>query len=248
MLCSNCQKNTATTSKTKIINGEKYVEYLCDECANLQNTWNGYSHENDYTSKESLDINDYLSERAKTAIQKAVQKASDFNKKSIDTEHLLLALLEDEIIKRILKKLEINPDNIQEYIEKNAIKGVAEVEVTDLTPRAKQVLQLSFQEAMGLKHNYIGTEHILLGLIKEGEGLASQVFAKYGISYNQAKQSVVNLIGEGDISGEKTTSESITPTLDKFSRDLTALAKQGKIDPVIGRADEITRVIQILSR
>jgi len=249
MLCSNCQKRPATTTVTRILNGEEQYYELCDQCANSLNKWNGYSNndEND-SSKESLDINDYLSERAKTAIQNAVHKTSNFNKKSIDTEHLLLALLDDEVIQKILKKLEIDTNNIREYIEKNAIKGISETEVVDLTPRAKQVLQLAFQEAMDLKHNYIGTEHILLGLIKEGEGLASQVFSKYGVSYSQARQSVVNLIGEGDVTGEKTTAESNTPTLDKFSRNLTELAKKGKIDPVIGRADEITRVIQILSR
>ncbi|HQJ73632.1 MAG TPA: AAA family ATPase, partial [Candidatus Dojkabacteria bacterium] len=117
-----------------------------------------------------------------------------------------------------------------------------------LTPRAKEVLQLAFYESQELGHHYIGGEHILLGLIEEREGIAAQIFEKYGISLTQARQAVIKVVGEGDESGEKVEESSITPTLDKYSRDLTKLAKEGKIDPVIGRSDEITRVIQILCR
>lgn len=256
MICSNCQANEATTTVTRIINGEQYSEHLCEHCAKLKDSFGFWDNNSrgmrsshpSSSSRESIDINDYLSERAKQAIQNSVKYATDYNKGSIDTEHLLLALLEDEVVQKILKKLEIETENIREYLDKNANKGSEPVDVRDLTPRGKQVLQLAFQDAMELKHTYVGTEHILLGLIKEGEGLASQIFRKYGVSYNKARQAVVNLVGEGDITGKKTVSESTTPTLDKFSRDLTKLAKQGKIDPVIGRADEITRVIQILSR
>jgi ATP-dependent Clp protease ATP-binding subunit ClpC len=198
---------------------------------------------------ESIDITQYFSERANNAIQHSAQEALESGSRNMDTEHLLLGITkEDPIIKKIFKELGLDIDMLTEQVKSSLKdKEIHEQAVPNLTPRAKQVLQISFQEAMELQHNYIGTEHILLGLIKEGEGLAAQLFARCGISYTKARQAVVKVVGEGDKEG-KTAEESMTPILDKFSRDLTNLAKAGKIDPVIGRSDEITRVIQILSR
>jgi len=201
---------------------------------------------------EQINIMDYFSQRANNAIQYAAQKAVENNNRVIDTEHLLLGIIEaDEVTQRIMKELKLDTDMLRDQME-SELYTEAEAESTystpNLSPRAKQVLQTAFTEARDLGHNYIGGEHILLGLIKEGEGLASQIFEKYGISYTQARQAVVKIVGEGDESGESTAEKSATPTLDKYSRDLTKLANQGKIDPIIGRSDEITRVIQILSR
>ncbi|MBD3329007.1 AAA domain-containing protein [Candidatus Dojkabacteria bacterium] len=194
---------------------------------------------------------DYFSQRAQKALQHAAQKAVQHNNRAIDTEHLLLGILqEDEVVEKILKALKIDKEMLKEQAESVFYNGDTEHGdfTPNLSPRAKQVLQTAFMEARELGHNYIGGEHILLGLIKEGEGLASQIFRKLGISHTQARQAVVKTVGEGDETGEKTSETSDTPTLDKFTRDLTNLAAAGKIDPIIGRGDEITRVIQILSR
>jgi ATP-dependent Clp protease ATP-binding subunit ClpC len=198
---------------------------------------------------ERVDITEYFSERAKKAIQEAATEAIERNNANIDTEHLLLGVLAaDDVIDRILKKLDLDKGGVKDYITEQLSEGTKEIDTPGLSPRAKQVLQISFQEARELGHNYIGPEHFLLGLIKEGEGLAAQTFEKYGISYTRARQAVVNIVGEGDEKGEKVKEKSETPNLDKFSRDLTSLAREGKIDPVIGRNDEISRVIQILAR
>lgn len=201
-------------------------------------------------SQESVDISTYFSQRAKDVIQMAAEKAVDSGSRNIDTEHLLWAAVNyDDVVVRVLKELKVDNELLQEQLNEviGSDEGITHG-TPGLTPRAKEVLQLAFYESQELGHHYIGGEHILLGLIEEGEGIAAQIFEKYGISLTQARQAVIKVVGEGDESGEKVEESSITPTLDKYSRDLTKLAKEGKIDPVIGRSDEITRVIQILCR
>jgi len=201
-------------------------------------------------SQESVDISTYFSQRAKDIIQMAAEKAVDSGSRNIDTEHLLWAAVNyDDVVVRVLKELKVDNELLQEQLNEviGSDEGITHG-IPGLTPRAKEVLQLAFYESQELGHHYIGGEHILLGLIEEGEGIAAQIFEKYGISLTQARQAVIKVVGEGDESGEKVEESSITPTLDKYSRDLTKLAKEGKIDPVIGRSDEITRVIQILCR
>lgn len=201
-------------------------------------------------SQESVDISTYFSQRAKDIIQMAAEKAVDSGSRNIDTEHLLWAAVNyDDVVVRVLKELKVDNELLQDQLNEviGSDEGITHG-TPGLTPRAKEVLQLAFYESQELGHHYIGGEHILLGLIEEGEGIAAQIFEKYGISLTQARQAVIKVVGEGDESGEKVEESSVTPTLDKYSRDLTKLAKEGKIDPVIGRSDEITRVIQILCR
>lgn len=268
MLCEKCNKRPATTTLTRISGGRKYTQNLCAVCASEYSSGfssmseeyfpgsgggsgdgsGGHSSGNS-NHQERTDITEYFSERVKKSIQEAAGEAIIHKNRSIDTEHLLLGILKsDEVIDRIFKELDLDKKGLVDYITEQMTDGDEEVETPGLTPRAKQVLQLSFQEAMELGHKYIGSEHILLGLVKEGEGLAAQAFSKYGITYTRARQAVVNIVGEGDEKGEKTKQKSETPNLDKYSRNLTNLAKNGKIDPVIGRNDEISRLIQILSR
>ena len=197
-----------------------------------------------------MDISTYFSQRAKDIIQMAAEKAVDSGSRNIDTEHLLWAAVNyDDVVVRVLKELKVDNELLQDQLNEviGSDEGITHG-TPGLTPRAKEVLQLAFYESQELGHHYIGGEHILLGLIEEREGIAAQIFEKYGISLTQARQAVIKVVGEGDESGEKVEESSITPTLDKYSRDLTKLAKEGKIDPVIGRSDEITRVIQILCR
>ncbi len=200
---------------------------------------------------EQINIMDYFSQRAQRALQRSAEVAVNWGSRVIDTEHLLYAVIsEDEVAQRVLKELKLDLQMMQEQLEQDSASDTASMpdQTPNLSPRVKQALQQSFMESRNLGHSYIGGEHILLGLISEGEGLASQLFAKYGVEYNKARQAVVKVVGEGDEKGEKTAEKSDTPHLDKYSRDLTQLAYEGKIDPIIGRADEITRVIQILAR
>ncbi len=198
---------------------------------------------------ERIDITELFSERTKKTLQESAEIAVEYRQRNIDSEHLLLALVKsDELTERLLKDLGIDKAELIKYIESLISKGTHDASSIGITPRAKQILQLAFQEARELGHNYIGTEHLILGILREGEGLAYQILKKNGITHPQARQAVIKLVGEGDKEGEKLKSQSSTPELDKYSKDLTEIAMQDRIDPVVGRADEITRIIEILSR
>jgi ATP-dependent Clp protease ATP-binding subunit ClpC len=196
-----------------------------------------------------MNLPDQLSNRTQLALQAAYNIAQEKGQRAIDTEHILYGIAEDEVvIKRVFKELGIKSEELKELLLKQISQGSYTMETPVFTPRASQVLQLANNESNELRHNYIGTEHILLGLILEQEGLAAQILKKYAITHAQARQAVIKVVGEGDKEGSNFTNGADTPTLNEFSKDLNELARQDKIDPVIGREDEITRVIEILSR
>ena len=191
-------------------------------------------------------MDQYFTTSAKQVLQNAASFALSVGTTYIDTEHLLEGLTKSEIAQKVFEKLKVSPTSISSSIDSMVYKraAIAGVMTAEFTPRAKQSLDLAFNEARTLGHTYVGAEHLLLGLIQEGEGLGSQILIRQGITYESLRKAVIEVVGEGDQSSE----QSKTPNLDKFSRDLTKLAAEGKIDPVIGRTNEITRVIQILSR
>ena len=204
-----------------------------------------------------------FTERARKVILLAKQEAKRFNHDYIGTEHVLLGLLREGegVAAAVLQSLGMNLNNIRLEVEKLVQIGPATVVSGDLpfTPKAKKVMELAMEEARTLGHNYIGTEHLLLGLIREGEGVASQVFMNMGLDLEKVREEVIKLLGSttpgsqfnpppSPGSGGGPTSKTKTPALDAFGRDLTKLAKDGKLDPVIGRDDEIDRVMQTLSR
>lgn len=196
-----------------------------------------------------MNLPDQFSKRTQEALQKAFEVAQQKGQRAIDTEHILYGITEDEVVmKRVFKELGVNVNELREYLNKQIPQGSFSMETPNFTPRAYQVLQLANNESIELRHNYIGTEHIFLGLILEQEGLAAQILRKYAINHVQARQAVIKVVGEGDKEGNKVGNGLDTPTLNEFSKDLNELARQDKIDPVIGREDEITRVIEILSR
>lgn len=209
-----------------------------------------FSRFSDYQGpSEKTDITELFSERTKEAIQEAAKITLEHKQHNIDTEHLLAGVLSSgELINNIIKSLDLDPEEFKAYIEEQMKTGDFSGNNIGITPRAKQVLQLSFQEALALSHNYIGTEHVLLALLRENEGLAAQILKKHGVTHPKLRQAVIKSVGEGDKEGEGIRTRSKTPELDKYSKDLTQYAKEGKIDPVVGRADEITRVIEILAR
>ncbi len=209
-----------------------------------------------------------FTDRARKVMQLANQEAQRFNHEYIGTEHILLGLVKEGtgVAANVLKNLDIDLRKIRLEVEKIVQAGPDMVTMGRLpqTPRAKKVIEYSIEEARNLNHNYVGTEHLLLGLLREQEGVAAQVLMNLGLKLEDVREEVLNLLGHnmdpsegstsgsggGGGSGERTAKQgkSKTPALDSFGRDLTELARQAKLDPVIGRSNEIERVVQILSR
>lgn len=206
-----------------------------------------------------------FTDRARKVMQLANQEAQRFNHEYIGTEHVLLGLVKEGsgVAANVLKNLEVDLRKIRLEVEKIVQSGPDMVTMGKLpqTPRAKKVIEYAMEEARNLNHNYVGTEHLLLGLLREQEGVAAQVLMNLGLKLEDVREEVLNLLGhglEGAETGERAgggggggspkAGKSKTPALDSFGRDLTELAKQGKLDPVIGREREIERVIQILCR
>ncbi len=212
-----------------------------------------------------------FTDRARKVMQLANQEAQRFNHEYIGTEHVLLGLIKEGsgVAANVLKNLDVDLRKIRLEVEKLVQSGPDMVTMGKLpqTPRAKKVIEYSMEEARNLNHNYVGTEHILLGLLREQEGVAAQVLMNLGLKLEEVREEVLNLLGHGIEGAEGTerggterggtggaggeapkSGKSKTPALDSFGRDLTELARQGKLDPVIGREKEIERAIQILCR
>ncbi|KGR86738.1 ATP-dependent Clp protease ATP-binding subunit [Lysinibacillus odysseyi] len=195
-----------------------------------------------------------FTQRAQKVLQLAQEEAIRWKHESIGTEHILLGLIREGggIAAKALEAIDISPQMIESGIEELVGKGTENVgPIVHYTPRAKKVIELSVDESRKLGHSYIGTEHILLALIREGEGVAARVLANTGVSLNKARQQVLLLLGNNDANspgGQQQSQAVNTPTLDSLARDLTAVAREGSLDPVIGRSKEITRVVEVLSR
>lgn len=200
-----------------------------------------------------------FTERARKILVLAQEEAAKLGHGYIGTEHLLLGLSHEEsgVAAKALASLNINLATVREQVEKVIGRGNGADGEIGYTPRAKKVIELALAEAQQLGHNYVGTEHILLGLIREGEGVAAHVLSGMGADINAVRQRVIEMLGGMAFSGQspqpkaspvRGTANTNTPTLNEFGRDLNQLAQEGKIDPVIGRETEIERVIQILSR
>ena len=193
-----------------------------------------------------------FTERARKVIFYAQEEAQRLGESQVSTEHLLLGLVResDSVAARILDRLGVSLQRIRNEVDRFAQRGDARpTQEMSLTSRAKRVIDLAYDEARQLNNNYIGTEHLLLGLIREGEGLAARVLHKLGVDLERARREVMN-IQEHESHGATSprSQRSRTPTLDEFGRDLTELARQNKLDPVVGRHNEVERVMQILAR
>lgn len=193
-----------------------------------------------------------FTERAQKVLALAQEEALRLGHNNIGTEHILLGLVREGegIAAKALQALGLGSDKIQKEVESLIGRGQEMSQTIHYTPRAKKVIELSMDEARKLGHSYVGTEHILLGLIREGEGVAARVLNNLGVSLNKARQQVLQLLGSNETgsSASGTNSNANTPTLDSLARDLTAIAKEDSLDPVIGRSKEIQRVIEVLSR
>lgn len=198
-----------------------------------------------------------FTERAQKVLVLAQEEARRLKYPYIGTEHILLGLIREGegIAARVLEQMNVSADKVKTAVEQMVETGNQPVPA-DIppTPRAKRVLELAVEESRQLGHNYVGTEHLLLGLIREGEGVAAQVLIALGADLERARQQVINMLGGAPGGGQPSGGHGCpgdgckTASLDQFSRDLTRLAREDKLDPVVGRAKEIERVIQVLSR
>ena len=200
-------------------------------------------------------MHDKFTERVRKVMYLAREEAARLQHDYIGTEHLLLGILREGegIAATVLNNLNLDLDQIRQAVENmvSSSGGTLTIGEIPFTPRAKRVLELSVDEARQLGHNYVGTEHLLLGLIREGEGIAARVLLELGVDRKKVREETLKLLGgTPSASGSRDEREerAETPALNQFGRDLTEMAREGKLDPVIGRDDEIERVIQVLCR
>ncbi|MDF3846191.1 AAA family ATPase [Pseudomonas citronellolis] len=201
--------------------------------------------------RESVDATDAFSAQTLEILQRAAEKAHELRRNELDTEHLLYVLADTDVVVALLKEMKLSPQDIKGYIDQHAQTGNASadapVDRMTISPRLKKAFQLAFQASRDLGHSYVGPEHLLIGLASVPESLAGTLLKKYGVTPETLRQKVVKIVGKGAEDGRVDT-PSGTPTLDKFGRDLTQLARQGKLDPVLGRAQEIENAIEVLAR
>jgi len=201
-----------------------------------------------------------FTDRARKVMALANQEAQRFNHEYIGTEHILLGLVKEGsgVGANVLKNLDVDLRKVRLEVEKLVKSGPETVTMGKLpqTPRTKKVIEYAIEEARNLNHNYVGTEHLLLGLLREQDGVAAQVLMNLNLRLEDVREEVLNLLGASNESEEAAETaapegkkgKSKTPALDSFGRDLTEIARQGKLDPVIGRQMEIERIIQVLCR
>lgn len=201
-----------------------------------------------------MGVFDKFTERAQKVMVYSQEEAIALNHNYIGTEHILLGLIREGegIAARVLNSKGVSLEASRQQVEAVLGKGEQQVEqIMGYTPRTKTVIELSVEEARGMGHNYVGTEHLLLALLHEGEGVAAQLMLAAGLTYNGIKQEILAMMSDEGPKGKPTQGQAkggSTPALDQFGRDLTEMAKEGKLDPIIGREKEIERIIQILSR
>jgi ATP-dependent Clp protease ATP-binding subunit ClpC len=198
----------------------------------------------------ATDITERLSTQADEILQKAAREAAEAGRREVDTEHLLLALTESGVVRTILSQFKVSPDELRQQIEQETrrVDGAQEegAEI-GVSPRVKDALSRGFRASAEFGHSYVGPEHLLIGLAEEGEGLAADILRRYGLTPQAIRQQVTKVVGRGAEEG-RVDAPTNTPNLDKYGRDLTKLAREGRLDPVVGRAKEIETTIEVLAR
>jgi ATP-dependent Clp protease ATP-binding subunit ClpC len=279
ILCDICKIRPAIAEVTVLENGREKVIHICEQdyrtlqqqsASPFDRMFGGSLFDNFFQDsdgsgdsssgwgyptprhREAVDIDQYLSAHTKELLQEAAQIALKFKRDEVDTEHLLYAISNSDVVKEIYKQFKVNPDDVKNYIEANTPKGLGDIKKGEtsqlhISPRIKNVFELAFQVAQELGHSYVGPEHLLVGLVEEEDGMAGDLLRMYGLSPEAVRQKIIKVVGKGAQEGRVET-QSSTPQLDKYSRDLIKLAREGKLDPVIGRADEIETTIEILAR
>ncbi|HEX7242258.1 MAG TPA: Clp protease N-terminal domain-containing protein, partial [Longimicrobiaceae bacterium] len=212
-------------------------------------------------------MNYNFTDRVRKVLAMAREEAIRLQHDYVGTEHILLGLIREGegVAAAVLNNLAVDLEQVQEKVEESVRRGKATIALGELpyTSRAKKVLEFAMAEARELNHSYVGTEHLLLGLLREEKGIAAEVLGQLGVSLEDARRETLKLLGSEPSTSTPTASgalggasastpkgekKSKTPALDHFCRDLTELARQGELDPTIGRAEEIERVMEVLTR
>jgi ATP-dependent Clp protease ATP-binding subunit ClpC len=194
---------------------------------------------------EQVDITQYFSDATTNLLQRAAQQAVEWGSLDLSSEHLLYAALQDGVVRRVLDEVGADPEAIRAQLEEEAQKGGRTDVSPSLAPDAKRALLAAYEESRDLGSSYIGPEHVLLALAADDESDGGRLLSRFGLSHTRLRGAVVRGVDTG---GEAREPASSTPTLDEYSRDLTQMAREGKLDPVIGRAEEVESTIEILSR
>jgi ATP-dependent Clp protease ATP-binding subunit ClpC len=194
---------------------------------------------------EQVDITQLFSDSTNELLQRAARQAAEWGSADLNTEHLLHAALEDKAVRRVLEGADADPDQIRAQLEEETEKEARKDVSPSLAPDAKRALLAAYEESQALGSSYIGPEHVLLALASDEESEAAGVLSRFGLSHTRLRGAVMRGV---DKSGEAREPKSATPTLDEYSRDLTQMAREGKLDPVIGRSEEIETTIEVLSR
>lgn len=254
--CDICGIRPAVTQVTIQRDGEERTLHLCAEDYEQLQTASPFEalflgalaggRHGGAARREGTDITKFLSDQARAALDQAAATAQKWGRREVDTEHLLHALTGHEIVTQLLQSFKLQPADIKGYIEANTVKESHQAGQLTLSPRVKQVVIRSFHVAQEMGHGYIGPEHMLVALTEEKDGLAGDLLRKLGLTPQALREKTLKHLGARERGADLATVD--TPTLNQYSRDLTALAKQGKLDPVIGRADEIESTIEILAR
>jgi ATP-dependent Clp protease ATP-binding subunit ClpC len=195
---------------------------------------------------EQVDITQLFSDSTDELLQRAARQAAQWGSADLNTEHLLHAVLEDGVVRRVLEGADADPDQIRAQLEEESAKEARKDASLSLAPDAKRALLAAYEEAQALGSSYIGPEHVLLALASDGEGEAGRLISRFGLSHTRLRGAVMR--GVDTATGAAREPASSTPTLDEYSRDLTRMAREGKLDPVIGRAEEVETSIEVLSR
>jgi ATP-dependent Clp protease ATP-binding subunit ClpC len=199
--------------------------------------------------RESTDITEVLSVQGEEILQQAARAAVERGARDVDSEHLLLALVDNDVVQAILNRFKLSAEELKRQLDEMSPRRKAKEgrrEQVGVSPRVKGALEHAFRASRDLGHSYVGPEHLLIGLAEE-EGLAGDLLRRYDLTPQALRQQTVHVVGKGAEEG-RLEEKSDTPNLDKYSRDITRLAREGKLDPVIGRAAEIETVTEVLAR
>jgi len=200
--------------------------------------------------RRTTTLGERLSAQAEEMLQAAARRAQDQGRREVDTEHLLYALTDSDVVRTLMSQFKVSVDDLRAQLDREARpREETEEESTEIgvSPRLKDALSRAIRASLDFGHSYVGPEHLLIGLAEEGEGIAADVLRKYGLTPQALRQQVTKVVGRGAEEG-RVDQPTNTPNLDKYSRDLTKLAREGKLDPVIGRAKEIETTIEVLAR
>jgi len=193
---------------------------------------------------ERVDVTQFFSDATRELLQRAAQTAVEWGSLDLDSEHLLYAALQDDVVRHVLRQIDADPEAISAEIEEQVEKASRTDVSPSLSPDAKAALLAAYDESRELGASYVGPEHVLLALARDDEMEAGRLLQRFGVSHTKLRGAVIR----GVEAGGTTRETSKTPTLDQYGRDLTEMAREGKLDPVIGRADEIEQTIEVLSR